>query len=453
MVDTAPRCGRDLEHLLGRLGQVVQPGSQDVAKTRGHPRLRGVASGEEFLDVEGVALGTGNDRLGLAWLRQVTPNRREELNDLALVHRLQLDSHHHREPGQFSEVWAQSVRTPHLIGSVGSDKQHVRRAQIAGQEAQQIQRRPIRPMQILDHQHNPSGLGKPAQQREDGFEEARLFTYPAIGGPIPLVWQEANELGAVQALCLLGSQRSAQLSQHSGERCEGHNRLTQLETGANEDRRSSYSPGEFAHEAGLSDPGLAAEQDDRGARQCRIEDLEEVLELILAAHECRRGNPPRHIGQYSSDRHRSCRERKRLRIRAWWQAPGRVQRWPAGFPRAAAFALLLWGRPIAARDQRRWGSRMREYEVMVIFDPDTEERTVQPTLEKYLKVITKGGGTVDNLDVWGRRRLAYEIRKKSEGIYAVINVTAEPKDVKELDRQFTINESIMRTKVIRPDLH
>ena len=88
---------------------------------------------------------------------------------------------------------------------------------------------------------------------------------------------------------------------------------------------------------------------------------------------------------------------------------------------------------------------MREYEVMVIFDPDTEERTVQPTLEKYLKVITKGGGTVDNLDVWGRR--------KSEGIYAVINVTAEPKDVKELDRQFTINESIMRTKVIRPDLH
>ena len=67
---------------------------------------------------------------------------------------------------------------------------------------------------------------------------------------------------------------------------------------------------------------------------------------------------------------------------------------------------------------------MREYEVMVIFDPDTEERTVQPTLEKHLKVITKGGGTVDNLDIWGRRRLAYEIRKKSEGIYAVINVTS-----------------------------
>src|SRR5215213_361003 len=129
----------------------------------------------------------------------------------------------------------------------------------------------------------------------------------------------------------------------------------------------------------------------------------------------------------------------------WRMATARVRR--------AAFALLLWGRPTAARDQRRWSSRMRPYEVMVIFDPDTEERSVQPTLEQYLTVITKGGGTVDGLDIWGRRRLAYEIRKKSEGIYAVINLTANPADVKELDRQFTISEQIMRTKVIRPDLH
>ena len=94
---------------------------------------------------------------------------------------------------------------------------------------------------------------------------------------------------------------------------------------------------------------------------------------------------------------------------------------------------------------------MRPYEVMVIFDPETDERSVQPTLEQYLTVITKGGGTVENLDIWGRRRLAYEIQKRTEGIYAVITLNAEPDDVKEMDRQFRINESIMRTKVIRPD--
>jgi small subunit ribosomal protein S6 len=96
---------------------------------------------------------------------------------------------------------------------------------------------------------------------------------------------------------------------------------------------------------------------------------------------------------------------------------------------------------------------MRKYEVVVIIDPDVDDRQVSGMLDKPLASFTKAGGTVDNLDMWGRRRLAYDIRKKSEGIYAVINVTAEPDVVKELDRQFTLNEQIMRTKVIRPDLH
>lgn len=96
---------------------------------------------------------------------------------------------------------------------------------------------------------------------------------------------------------------------------------------------------------------------------------------------------------------------------------------------------------------------MRKYEVMVIIDPDTDERQVAPMMERYLKIITDGGGTVDNVDLWGKRRMAYEIRKKPEGIYAVLQLTANPPEVKELERQFTINEQIMRTKVIRPDLH
>ena len=96
---------------------------------------------------------------------------------------------------------------------------------------------------------------------------------------------------------------------------------------------------------------------------------------------------------------------------------------------------------------------MRAYEVMVILDPSLEERTVGPSLDKYLNVIRKDGGSVESVDIWGRRRMAYEIKKNQEGIYAVVNLTAEPDSVKELDRQLTLNESVLRTKVIRPDNH
>lgn len=94
---------------------------------------------------------------------------------------------------------------------------------------------------------------------------------------------------------------------------------------------------------------------------------------------------------------------------------------------------------------------MREYELMVILNPEVEERAVEPTLKKFLEVVTKGNGTVDNIDIWGRRRLAYEIQKKSEGIYAVVNFTAEPHTSQELDRVLGLNESVMRTKIIRPE--
>ena len=93
---------------------------------------------------------------------------------------------------------------------------------------------------------------------------------------------------------------------------------------------------------------------------------------------------------------------------------------------------------------------MRQYELMVILDPELDDRTVQPSLEKFLTVVSKDGGSVDNVDIWGRRRLAYEIKKKAEGIYAVVNFTAEPATAKELDRQLGLNESVMRTKLLRP---
>jgi len=88
---------------------------------------------------------------------------------------------------------------------------------------------------------------------------------------------------------------------------------------------------------------------------------------------------------------------------------------------------------------------------MVILAPDLEERTVAPSLDQFLNVVRQGGGSVEKVDVWGRRRLSYEINKNVEGIYAVIDVQAEPATVAELDRQLNLTESVLRTKVIRPD--
>lgn len=96
---------------------------------------------------------------------------------------------------------------------------------------------------------------------------------------------------------------------------------------------------------------------------------------------------------------------------------------------------------------------MRRYEVMVILDPSLDERTVAPSLEQFLSVIRDEGGSVEKVDVWGKRRLAYDIAKNSEGIYAVIDLTAKSSTVKELNRQLNLTEATLRTKVLRPEVH
>lgn len=94
---------------------------------------------------------------------------------------------------------------------------------------------------------------------------------------------------------------------------------------------------------------------------------------------------------------------------------------------------------------------MHQYELMVILDPEIDERTVAPSLDKFLNVVRNDGGTVDSVDIWGRRRLAYEINKKTEGIYAVVQLTATGETTKELDRQLKLSEAVMRTKVLRAE--
>lgn len=94
---------------------------------------------------------------------------------------------------------------------------------------------------------------------------------------------------------------------------------------------------------------------------------------------------------------------------------------------------------------------VRQYEVMIILDPTQDERTVTPSLDKYLDVVRKEKGTVDKVDVWGKRRLAYPIQKKEEGIYVVLDLTCESATVLELDRLLTLNDAVLRTKVLRGD--
>ncbi|MDR1152219.1 MAG: 30S ribosomal protein S6 [Bifidobacteriaceae bacterium] len=94
---------------------------------------------------------------------------------------------------------------------------------------------------------------------------------------------------------------------------------------------------------------------------------------------------------------------------------------------------------------------MRPYEIMIILDGDAEESAIAPTLDKFLTVITQAGGTVDNIDVWGKRHMAYPIAKKADGLYVVVNFTSTPADAQELDRQLGLSETVLRTKLLRSD--
>ena len=94
---------------------------------------------------------------------------------------------------------------------------------------------------------------------------------------------------------------------------------------------------------------------------------------------------------------------------------------------------------------------VRQYEMMIIIDPSQDERTVAPSLDKFLETVRKENGTVDNVDIWGKRRLEYPINKQAEGIYAVVDLNCESATVQELDRLLNLNEIIMRTKVLRKD--
>ena len=94
---------------------------------------------------------------------------------------------------------------------------------------------------------------------------------------------------------------------------------------------------------------------------------------------------------------------------------------------------------------------MRKYETVFILHPSLDEEAVKANVEKFKGVIENGGGVVENVDNWGKRKLAYEIKKVNEGYYTLVNFNSDPELPKELDRVFRITDTVIRHMIIKLD--
>jgi small subunit ribosomal protein S6 len=91
--------------------------------------------------------------------------------------------------------------------------------------------------------------------------------------------------------------------------------------------------------------------------------------------------------------------------------------------------------------------KMREYEVIVVIHPEQDETSSNELIERISGWITDGGGTIQKIDPWGKRKLAYEIRKQREGQYYLINTQMPPSFVTELGRNIRYLEPVIRSMV------
>lgn len=94
---------------------------------------------------------------------------------------------------------------------------------------------------------------------------------------------------------------------------------------------------------------------------------------------------------------------------------------------------------------------MNKYELTVIVKPNLEEEALKAEFEQIQAIIERFGGTVEKVDDWGKRRLAYEINKINEGFYKFITFTADPQAPAEIESRIRIREDIVRYLIIRQD--
>lgn len=94
---------------------------------------------------------------------------------------------------------------------------------------------------------------------------------------------------------------------------------------------------------------------------------------------------------------------------------------------------------------------MNKYEALYIITPDLEEEAIKSTVEKFSGIVTANGGTIESVDEWGKRRLAYAIDYKTEGFYVLMTFLAAPEFPRELERNLKNDESILRYLVTRKE--
>ncbi len=92
---------------------------------------------------------------------------------------------------------------------------------------------------------------------------------------------------------------------------------------------------------------------------------------------------------------------------------------------------------------------MRSYELVMILRPNLEEEANEALITKFTDIIQKNGGELVKVDKWGKRRLAYEIKKLNEGYYVVVDFKSEPDVAGELERVLKINDDVVRHIVVR----
>ncbi len=92
---------------------------------------------------------------------------------------------------------------------------------------------------------------------------------------------------------------------------------------------------------------------------------------------------------------------------------------------------------------------MRPYEVMLILESSAEDSTVQTVVDRIKETIGTAGGKLGQVDKWGRRRFAYELKHRWEGYYTLVEITGSPDNMKELDRVLTLSDEVVRHKIVR----